>query len=69
MWYPSWSYAQYGYLLSTLRMVDYLSVDPPEGYSLAQVRGIQEEIQEWEKKMSPSGGQKAIRFPQTLSVL
>lgn len=58
MWYPSWSYAQYGYLLSTLRMVDYLSVDPPEGYSLAQVRGIQEEIQEWEKEDEPILGDK-----------
>lgn len=66
MWYPSWSYAQYGYLLSTLRMVDYLSVDPPEGYSLAQVRGIQEEIQEWEKEDEPIWGTKSDTVPTNI---
>ena len=50
MWYPSWSYAQYGYLLSTLRVMDYLSVDPPEGYSLWTVREMQEEIWDWEEE-------------------
>lgn len=29
MWYPSWSYAQYGYLLSTLRMVGDFNTDEP----------------------------------------
>lgn len=50
MWYPSWSYAQYGYLLSTLRVMDYLSIDPPEGYSLWTVREMQEEIWDWEEE-------------------
>lgn len=66
MWYPSWSYAQYGYLLSTLRMVDYLSVDPPEGYSLAQVREIQKEIQEWEKEDEPIWGTKSDTVPTNI---
>lgn len=62
MWLPSWSYGQYGYLLSTLRMIDYLSVDSPEGYSLETVQKIEQEIQTGEEEDTPiwDGGEDIV---------
>lgn len=46
MWDPAGSYAEYGYMISTLRMAGYLSVKAPEGYSVSAVHTIQDEIEE-----------------------
>lgn len=45
MWDPGSSYAQYGYLLSTLRVLGYYKVEAPEGYSISVVKQIQAEIE------------------------
>ncbi len=66
MWSPNWSYATYGYLLSTLRMLDYLSVDPPDGYSLAAVQEIQEQIQEWKEEDEPIWGTQSDIVPTNI---
>lgn len=43
MWAPKDSYAEYGYMVSSLRVPAYIHEKPPEGYSLQAVNDIMEE--------------------------
>lgn len=61
MWEPLGSYESQGYLLSTLCAFTYLSVDAPEGYSLAAVEEIKAEIEE-------TKGQQELLFAPTSGV-
>lgn len=45
MWEPTISFAQYGYMVSSLRIIDYSFVEKPEGYSTAYIKEIREEIE------------------------
>ena len=45
MWNPEESYESYGTMLCTMRMFGYLDNKPPQGYSLAEVSKIGEEIE------------------------
>ena len=49
MWEPVGSYAQYGYMLSTLKIVDYYRVEAPTGYSLQAIQDIQAQIEKIEE--------------------
>lgn len=51
MWDPAASYGEYGYLVSTLRLAGYLTVEAPEGYSASAVRQLQAEIEETKGEM------------------
>lgn len=44
-WDPKSSYSQYGYMVSTLKTLDYLNVKAPEGYSSRRIRQLGREIE------------------------
>lgn len=46
MWEPVASFAQYGYMISNLRIIDYSFVEKPDGYTEAYIKEIQQEIEE-----------------------
>lgn len=45
MWSPETSYAQYGFSLCSMLLMDFFKIDKPEGYSLAAVDNLMETIE------------------------